>query len=82
MKIHLYGVNGTAEYFLQDRQIISVQRGHFSLFKLRREPAHCDQGRQCKTQIRIFDPSRIETMPIRLKLTVQPDQLSAGLVMC
>lgn len=42
MNVHLYGVNRMAEYFLQDGQIISVQRGHFSLLKLRREPAHGD----------------------------------------
>lgn len=35
VNVHLYGLDRMAEYFLEDGQVISVQRGHFSLLKLR-----------------------------------------------
>jgi len=31
---HLYGFDGVAEYFLQNRQVISVHGGGFSVFEL------------------------------------------------
>lgn len=35
---HLYGVYSVAEYFLQNRQVVSVHGGDFSLFELGGEP--------------------------------------------
>lgn len=41
---HLYRVHGLAEYFLQNRQIVSVHGGDLSLFKLGGEPGRGDRG--------------------------------------
>lgn len=50
---HLYGFYGVAEYFLQNRQIISVHGGHFSLFKLGREPGRGDRSHKLKWLVNI-----------------------------
>lgn len=40
--IHLNRIYSVAEYFLQNRQVVSVHGGHFSLLKLGREPVWKD----------------------------------------